>query len=250
MKQIKPKDMMTLVNTTYAVEFKSASCFCRCGLASTNSSVCLHAQKWLTAFKIDLAKERQEYKRIAQSQQWLLMKMKNSMTDDDNAKQIENDVNRTFEENRSFQENHSAIKRLLMSLCKVYESIGYVQGMNYVAAVLVYHAGEEGAYALYKVIMDRFNLKRVLQPGFPGLKAHNRSIVKLGTQRLPELFAHLNKLDLPVFLFTTEWTICILLSYVPLSLSGEYLDLFFSKGWNYYYSLVLCIFAKHEQRIL
>lgn len=72
----------------------------------------------------------------------------------------------------------------------------------------------------------------------------------MGAQQLPALFEHLKKMDLSMYLFTTEWTICILLSYVPLGLSGEYLDQFFVHGWDFYYSVVLSIFAKYEQQIL
>lgn len=177
MQQIKPKDMMTLVNSNYSIDFKSGTYFCRCGASDKLSGCCRYASKWLALFNIDMGKERQEYRRVAQSQQWLIMKMKNSLTDDENLKQIENDVNRTFEEYSCFSENKSAVKRLLMSMCKAYESIGYVQGMNYIAAVLVYHAGEEAAFALFKVLISNFNLKKVLQHGFPGLKVHNKCII-------------------------------------------------------------------------
>ena len=61
-------------------------------------------------------------------------------------------------------------------LAKSDMSVGYVQGMNYIVSILMYHAGEVGAYALMKVLLEEFDLKQVYAAGFPGLKLHNQNL--------------------------------------------------------------------------
>jgi hypothetical protein len=80
-----------------------------------------------------------------------------------------------------------------MTIAKMRPSVGYVQGMNYIASVLLYHAGEEGAYVLLKVLLDKFDFQRVLISGFPGLKDHNKALLMKGRKKLPILFDHLLK---------------------------------------------------------
>jgi predicted aldo/keto reductase-like oxidoreductase len=66
--------------------------------------------------------------------------------------------------------------------------VGYVQGMNFIAAVLLYHAGEVAAFWLLCALMDTYKLKMVLSAGLPGLPAHEERLEKLGREELPELF--------------------------------------------------------------
>ena len=44
--------------------------------------------------------------------------------------------------------------------------------MNYVVAVLLYHAGEVGAFWLLYTLMEEFKLKEVMQMGMVGLQIH------------------------------------------------------------------------------
>ena len=72
--------------------------------------------------------------------------------------------------------NSVAINRLLQVIALFKPIVGYVQGMNFIAAVLIYHCGEVAAYALIKVLLEDFKMQCVLKRGFPGLKVHNHKL--------------------------------------------------------------------------
>ena len=48
--------------------------------------------------------------------------------------------------------------------------------MNYVAAILLYHAGEVGAFWLLYQLMEKYDLKQVMQQGMSGLAFHEEKI--------------------------------------------------------------------------
>ena len=85
---------------------------------------------------------------------------------------IDQDLERTFIEIEFFQrsETRQALKRVLTAFSNYDQTVGYVQGMNFIAAVLFYHAGEVAAFWLLCALVDKHGLKSILQPGMPGLK--------------------------------------------------------------------------------
>ena len=89
-------------------------------------------------------------------------------------------MSRTFCEEESFTGNKEALKRLLQAVAANKPIVGYVQGMNYIAAVLLLHCGEVLGYALYNVLLEKYQLQCVLKRGFPGLKVHNQRLEELG----------------------------------------------------------------------
>ena len=60
------------------------------------------------------------------------------------------------------QEIKDSLTRILVTYSNYEASIGYVQGMNFVVAILLYHAGEVGAYFLLDQLMEKYDLKQVM----------------------------------------------------------------------------------------
>ncbi len=76
--------------------------------------------------------------------------------------------------------------------------IGYVQGMNFVVAALLYHASEEIAFWLFVALIDQLELRDVYKHGtlpsrivgLPGLYKHTQIIDMLILQNMHELYQH------------------------------------------------------------
>ena len=75
--------------------------------------------------------------------------------------------------------------RVLLAYSHYEPSIGYVQGMSFIAASLLYHAGEVRAFWLLIALMDQYNMKEIFKPNLPGLAKHESIIEKLGKKYLP-----------------------------------------------------------------
>ena len=52
--------------------------------------------------------------------------------------------------------------------------------MNFIAAGLLYHAGEVCTFWLLIALMDQYGLKEIFKHNLPGLKNHEEALEKLG----------------------------------------------------------------------
>lgn len=68
--------------------------------------------------------------------------------------------------------------------------IGYVQGMNFIAASLLYHTSEVCAFWLLISMIDTYGMKEVFKQGLPGVGKHDHEIQALGRRVLPKIFDH------------------------------------------------------------
>ena len=59
------------------------------------------------------------------------------------------------------------LRRVLVAFSKYDLEIGYVQGMNFVVAALLYHASEEIAFWLFVALIDQLELRDVYKHGRP-----------------------------------------------------------------------------------
>ena len=57
---------------------------------------------------------------------------------------------------------HRKLRRVLIAFSVYEREVCYVQGMNFIAAVLLYHAGEVGAFWLMCALIDKYQLKDLL----------------------------------------------------------------------------------------
>lgn len=144
------------------------------------------------------------------------------------------DLERTFQNIEYFQMHSTkeSLKRILKAFSNYETSVGYVQGMNFIAAVLLFHAGEVAAFWLLCALMDTYKLKMVLSSGLPGLPGHEERLERLGREELPNLFDHFDKMYVTLNLFSTDWIISIFMNFIPIELTHVYLGLFFEHSWD------------------
>jgi len=82
--------------------------------------------------------------------------------------QIKRDLNRTYPECSFYSEGGEGqiiLERVLISLCKYDPSIGYVQGMNFIAGALLYHCSEEIAFWLFISLIEDHEMRDIYMPG-------------------------------------------------------------------------------------
>lgn len=135
---------------------------------------------------------------------------------------IDADVERTFTDIPFFQsdQNKMSLKRILIALTNYDQTVGYVQGMNFIAGVLLYHAGEVAAFWLMCALIDKYKLKEILRPGLAGLNLHNDAIQRRVMEELPALHKHLQANYITISLLTTDWVIGLFMNCLPLDLTA------------------------------
>jgi len=82
------------------------------------------------------------------------------------------------------------LENLLTTFIKYNTSLGYVQGMNFIAGSLLYHCSEEIAFWLFVMIMEDYELEEVYINKMPGLNKHFQIIDMIIMAYIPDLYSH------------------------------------------------------------
>ena len=115
-------------------------------------------------------------------------------------KQITKDLPRTFPQHSSYEIPTGlgeALKRVLVTYASYNPSVGYCQSMNFIVAVFLLVADEEGAFwllvALCRTVVADYHTRDL-----SGLRIDTAAFSTLVAQALPDLNAHFVKLEVPL----------------------------------------------------
>lgn len=165
---------------------------------------------------------------------------------------IENDLKRTFP-NDDFYNNPRSTK-ILFDVLKAYtlydNTWGYVQGMNFIAASLIYHASPDIAFWLFISLIFDYNLRENYKIGFPGVTEINELIKTKLKHRWPKLAKLFEKTNTDFEMFTLEIIMSLFGITLPLELTGIFYDNFFESSWNFFSNLIIEFLEKIQSNIL
>ncbi|CAG9318891.1 unnamed protein product [Blepharisma stoltei] len=166
--------------------------------------------------------------------------------------QIEMDLLRTFPDVPYFSSEvgRESLKRVLCAVTKYNIKLGYVQGMNFLAASLLYHTSESQTFWMMLILLDKYELKENFKPDFPGLMRHCYVVDFLLERRLPRLGQHFKEMMITSPMFLTDWCLTLFTRQIPLRYNYKILGNFFKQGWGFFYKLVLLILRRLETRLL
>lgn len=134
---------------------------------------------------------------------------------------IENDLKRTFPNDKFFQSAEA--KRTLYDVLKAYtlydNKWGYVQGMNFIAASLIYHSSPDIAFWLFVSLIFDYQLRDNYKLGFPGVEKINKEILKVLEYQWPKLAKLFKSTETDFGMFTLEIIMSLFGITIPLDLT-------------------------------
>lgn len=65
-----------------------------------------------------------------------------------------------------------SLSRVLLAFSKYDNTIGYVQGMNFIVGSLLMHCTEEITFWLFVSLIEDYQMRDIYQPELPGLYKH------------------------------------------------------------------------------
>ena len=177
------------------------------------------------------------------------------------AHQIDLDVPRTFPKNAWVQSDvgQEALRRVLYAFSGRNTSIGYCQGMNYVAALLVVIldyderaafwvmccliGGEDGETGsiLYKGVYSR---------DLSGCHVEMRSLNHVVNSKLPRLTKHMKRLDVDISMIATEWFLCLYATTFPAETVARVWDSLLLEGPKVLFRVAIALLKIHEPMLL
>ncbi|KRY85069.1 USP6 N-terminal-like protein [Trichinella pseudospiralis] len=171
-------------------------------------------------------------------------------------KQIDLDINRTYRNHVFFRQRYGFKQRSLLNVLTAYSmfnrELGYCQGMNHLAALLLMYFSEEDAFwALHILMCDNIHaMHGFFVPGFPKLlrfQQHHDRIVKA---RLPRLRNHMESQGAHAALYSTKWFFQCFLDRVPFSLALRLWDIFMLEGDVVLTGMAFTILKLHEKMLM
>lgn len=132
---------------------------------------------------------------------------------------IELDIPRTFPEVASFDEDHQrSLLRVLTAYANHDKEVGYCQGMNFVAGLLLLVSGnrEEEVFWTFVCLMDEGRLSGFYKRRFPLLRRYLWAFDQLMADALPEVQRHffLENVHHPMYLH--QWFLTLFINCLPM----------------------------------
>lgn len=174
--------------------------------------------------------------------------------------EIERDVVRTMPSHPLFsvsvspgtEMNREKLRSVLLAVSAAEPSVGYCQGMNFVAATLLLNLGmnEEDSFLMFLSILKNFHFRHLYSPSVPLLPLRMFTFSRLVRQHLPQVWHHLNSKTFSVEIFANQWIMTLFGYYIDSDILGPYLwSIFFLVGWKFIFQIGLAILAILEPTI-
>ena len=158
--------------------------------------------------------------------------------------QIEKDIKRTFSAQNYFNNSENAkgynrLKRILGAI-SAYRDVGYVQGMNYIAASLLWHCDEDIAYYILVQLFDKLGAAQVYAGDLSGIQRHTDTFYSgYLPAHAPEIHANLQAKEVIPQMILPEWFVTLGTSIVPLQHHAQMFINLLQFGWAYLYKVLL-----------
>lgn len=158
--------------------------------------------------------------------------------------QLLKDLNRTFQTifyYRAGGKGYEWTKELLTKFIShpIAQDWGYVQGMNFIAATLLYHCQVDVAFWLFVKMVEKFNIIDNYLPGMPGITYHGEIIDKMVFKHLRTLHNYFHEQAIPVQMYSIELLWSLFCSKIPIDKMPMFYDQFIQKGWSFFYALTI-----------
>eukprot|EP01068_Selenidium_serpulae_P017561 Selendium_serpulae@DN6387_c0_g1_i15.p1 len=161
------------------------------------------------------------------------------------------DIGRTYPSIDFFRcEGKTNIQRVLLAYAFFDPEVGYVQGMNFLVAALLWHSTEEETFWLFVTLMMFYDLRYMFLPGLPGLRKRISVLQALLTRCEPYCLAHLEAAGVTVQTMATDWILTLFAYSIPIGPLAELWDQFFDDGWLSIYRLVVYRISRIRNELL
>lgn len=141
--------------------------------------------------------------------------------------QVEKDLRRT--EVGSDGDKLQQMRRVLCAYASYNPSVGYVQGMNFIAVALLRLFDEPQTFWMLALIVEHW-LPDHFSHAMVGNHVDCRVLATLTSEHLPKLSVRLAELDISIQLLTTRWFLCLWSSVLPVRALHRLWDYLFVMG--------------------
>lgn len=167
--------------------------------------------------------------------------------------QIDQDLARTFPTHPwlDTEEGHASLRRVLVAYSFRDSRVGYCQGLNYVAALLLLvMKNEEDAFWMLAVLLENVLFNDCYADNLSGCHVEQRVFKDFLAKMCPSIATHLENINFDVSIVATEWFLCLFAKSLPSETAMRIWDILFNEGANVLFRVALAIFKINEDQLL
>ncbi|KTW28822.1 hypothetical protein T552_04115 [Pneumocystis carinii B80] len=168
--------------------------------------------------------------------------------------QIDMDVYRTMPNNVFFGGKGPGVPKLrnvLLAFSRHNTQIGYCQGMNVIAAMLLLtHATEEDAFYVLVSIVENILPPYYFTPDLLASRADQRVLTRYVSELCPRIHNHFKKLSVDLEAVTFNWFLTVFTDCLSPEILFRVFDLLFIEGNVYLFRVSIAIIKCKEKQIL
>jgi len=159
---------------------------------------------------------------------------------------IANDISRTF---MSFdQQQQQSLQRMLNAYAVHNPEVGYCQGMNMIAGLLLLISNnEEESFAVLATLMDDLGLCEFYKEGFPRLQAYLKAVDEHMARVAPDLVTHFTKEGVELKMYLQQWFLTLFIDCLSLPLVVTIWDTIIAEGLVVVFRVVVCILTSLKE---
>ena len=169
--------------------------------------------------------------------------------------EIKKDLTRTFPDNILFKYGNNYYNKLyhvLTAFSNYNKNIGYIQGINFLAAHIIYYFEEEiEEFIFLDALIHKFDLEKILSTTnsiFFNKKIED--ITKFMKKKFPKISSHLAKMKLNYEFFTTNWILTLFSNSMETNNLFYIWDYMIIFGWKFFRCFVVSVLETSQEDIL
>ncbi|DBA82892.1 hypothetical protein WJX77_012383 [Trebouxia sp. C0004] len=171
--------------------------------------------------------------------------------------EISRDLNRTYPTHVFYQQSEGAGQRSLYHVLKTYsvydKKVGYVQGMGFIAGLLLLYMNEEDTFWTLVALMKGAvhpPMERLYQAGLPLLQQYLFQFEHLIQEEMPRLASHLEEEGVLPTMYCSQWFLTLYAYTLPIDHLLRVWDVFLLEGPKILFRVGLALLRLCEDSML
>lgn len=168
-------------------------------------------------------------------------------------KVIKLDISRTFPQLCIFQKGgpyHDLMHSLLGAYACYRPDVGYVQGMSFIAAILLLNMDVADAFVCFANLLNRPCQVTFFRMDEEVMTSYYKTFEDFFLENLPQLYAHLVSLNITPNLYLMEWIFLLYSKSLPLDVACRVWDVYCRDGEEFLFRTGLGILKFYESILL
>ncbi|KAL0281468.1 UNVERIFIED_CONTAM: hypothetical protein PYX00_002449 [Menopon gallinae] len=163
------------------------------------------------------------------------------------------DLHRTYPDNIFFQTTdhyQNELYNILVAYAHHNPKVGYCQGLNYIAGLLLLATKcEETTFWLLKILVEHI-LEDYYSSTMEGVIVDIEVLTELIRIMVPDVYEHITSLGLPWAVVTTKWFICLFAEVLPIETVFRIWDCLFYEGSKILFRVGITLIKHNRKQLL